>query len=178
MNEYSTGFFIGLLTVWIIVFIKMVYESKKNGVKNDDYDERQQLVRYRGYKYGFFVIVIFLVCVCLIEGITNRHFIDTDAVTIIGICVSVGVHVTYCIWNEGYFPVKNNRKAFIIFIIMALATVTLSIFFSIEAVKEGNIVVDGVITGYCGNIACAFLFTFICIVALTKFAIEKKEDEQ
>lgn len=175
MNDYSTGFFIGFLTVWIIFFIKMVYEYKKNGVKNDDYDERQQFVRYRGYKLGFYVIVLFLVCVCLIEGIANRHFIDTDALTIIGICLSVGVHVTYCIWNEGYFPVKNNRKSFII---MALATAVLYIFFSIEAVKEGKIVVDGVITGKCGNIACAVLFTFICIVALTKFAIEKKEDEQ
>ena len=109
------------------------------------------------------------------DTIANSHFIDTDAVTIIGICLSVGVHVTYCIWNEGYFPVKNNRKSFII---MALATAVLYIFFSIEAVKEGKIVVDGVITGNCGNIACAILFTFICIVALIKFAIEKKEDEQ
>lgn len=174
-GELSTAFFVGFSIAWVILTITAIYGHKKKGEKNDDYDERQQLVRYRGYKNSFYIIVLYLACVSLMEGIMNRHLIDIDAVTIIGICLSVGVHVIYCIWNEGYFPVKNNRKSFTI---MAVATAILFISFSIENIKSGNIIVDGVLTGNCVNLVCAILFTSVCIVIFIKRAIEKKEDEQ
>ncbi len=176
MSDYSTGFFVGLLFAWIVIFINAAYRSRKHGERNDDYDERQMLVRYRAYQYCFFLMIVFLACTCLVESVLDKHIIDTDAVAIIGICLSVGVHVCYCIWNEGYFlPLNNNRKSFFI---LTVATAILFISFSIQSVQQGTIIVDGVLTGNCMELACAVLFTTVCIVFLIKRIVDKKEDEQ
>ncbi|MCM1288002.1 MAG: hypothetical protein NC240_06790 [Clostridium sp.] len=175
MGDISSGFFIGFLVAWIATVVLAVYRRRKKSNGTDDYDERQQLVRYRGYQYCFFIMVAFLACTCLVESVMDKHVIDTDAVAIIGICLSVGVHVSYCIWNEGYFPVNHNRKSYIV---MAVALSILYISFSIEAIKRGEVIVDGVLTGGCTSLACAAVFTITCIVLLLKSAMDKKEDEQ
>lgn len=174
MSEISSGFLVGFLCAWIAIFIVAAYRRKKKGEGKRDYDERQQLVRYKGYQYCFFVMVLFLVCTCLVESVADKHIIDTDAVAIIGICLSVGVHVSYCIWNEGYFPVNHNCKSIII---MSIAVSILHISLSIQTIKQGEIIIDGVLTGGCTSLACAILFTTICIVLLIKNAVVKKEDE-
>lgn len=176
MHGYSTAFFVGFLIAFVVMSgINAVRRRKKYGESDEDYDERQQLVRYKGFRMALFVLIFVLVCMCLIESIAGRHIIDMDAATIIGICISVGVHVLYCIWNEGYFPVNYKRKSFII---MSLAMTVLFICFSMDSIESGEIIVDGVLTGSCGNLVCAVLFALICIVNFIKLAMEKKEDEQ
>ena len=61
--DFATGFAIGFLFVILLVIIVSLNKNKKIG---GEYDERQQIVRCKGYKAGFFTMLILnMIIICL-----------------------------------------------------------------------------------------------------------------
>lgn len=169
MHSYTLGLLVGF--TFTIFFCLLVSLKKKEGKR---YDERQQIVRGIGYKYAFFSIVLFFSVAALVSEIVEKQFMTRSAETIIGLCVGVAVYVVYCILNDGYFAINENRRS--VLITIAIIGV-INIVIGVDQIVHGEIIKDGVITEKCSNVVVGALFAAVFIACIIRGVIEKKEDE-
>lgn len=169
MHSHTLFFFLGI--AFAVFFCFLVSLKKKEGKR---YDERQQIVRGIGYKYAFFSTIFYFLVVALVSEAVEKQFMTRLAEAIIGLCFGVAVYVVYCILNDGYFAINENRTA--VLITLAIMGV-INIVIGADQIVHGGIIKDGVITEKCSNVAVGTLFIAVFIACAIKSVIEKKEDE-
>ncbi len=160
-----------VLGILLVVFI--LAASTKNGKIRRDYDERQQLVRGRGFKYGFFTMMICNGLFALLFICIEKPIIDAAFAMTISIMLASAVYVSYCIWNEGYFSLNENPKQLVAFFLFLEVFNVLA--FIGNAVR-GNVMKDGVVTYSALNLPCAVMIAVVLIVLLLKRISRNRED--
>lgn len=169
----TAGIVIGLLLV--VVLLKF---SRKDGSLKCKYDERQELVRGRGFKYGFFTLLVYelfyMVYGYLLEGIVIR-----EVIVIFGMALSVMVYVSYAILKDGYIAINENpRRVEIVFLIVGAA----NIFVVALSVLEGHFFENGVISYSAVNLIVGVMIWCMLVLLLVKKygrieSMEGQEDE-
>lgn len=97
-----------------IIGLLIVKLCNKNGKLKSEYDERQELIRMKGYKYAFIGSWVMLGLYVLISyGGVELPFGPITTIAVIGIA-SLMIHVSYAIWHDSYFGRNNNVKKFIV----------------------------------------------------------------
>lgn len=169
--DFKVGFVVGFLFVLFFVIIFSASRMKKKG--RGEYDERQQLVRGKGYKAGFFTM---LICNMLILLLANddgsMKYINTDVAVMISAFVALIVFAVYCIFNDGYFGVVENPKSTIIGLFL-IGVANMIIGFS----NSESWVVDGKLSLGVLNFACGATLFIVSFAGTIKLAINKREDE-
>lgn len=162
-------FFLGVLAGVALHFF-----TNKDRKLKCRYDERQKLVQGRAYKYAFFTLIFYYVFHTLSNVFFEKKWADDIFAMVLGICIAVGVNSFYCIWHEGYISLNENPKRVkIVFALLAIA----NFFMGATGWKKGLLVKDGMLTGYCSNIACASLLLFILAVLAAKRLSVRREEE-
>lgn len=167
------GFLSGFLVSVVLVLILLKWTRKDRGRKCK-YDERQEIVRGRGFKYGFFTMAVCNILYGILDMTIERKVIDTFAA--IFICVAAGMlaYIGYCIWNEGYFALNENpKRLMVVFTILALANFGL---FAIQ-LSHGEVIKNGVLTASSINLWCAIEFFGIFVIMFVKKLHDKREAE-
>lgn len=172
MNESMVlGILCGLLIGGIVVVI-ILKLTKEDGSVKCKYDERQQLVRGRGFKYGFFVLLIYNFLYGMADLAAERRYLDSGAAMTLGICVGVLVYAVYCIWNDGYFSLNENpRKVLIAFVFIGVFNLLLGL----RQIKAGELIVNGMLTFRCTNLLCGAMFLVLFLVIFVKWICNKRE---
>ena len=177
MNAYNIGVIIGLIigvVVGVGLLLLILIATTKNHKVKRDYDERQELVRGKGFKYGFITMAAANMVISCTQFIFYKPIADTWASMMLSLALGVLVHVHYCIWNEGYFSLNENKKVFmIIFAIMVLVQYA----GAFDYLMNGGWIIDGMLTFRAVNLIAAIMITFILVDLLIKNAYAKKEDE-
>lgn len=163
------GFVIGLILC--IVIFRFFNSNKK---AKTEYDERQELVRGRGYKYGFYTALIYLVVAIFPPVLGFDLYKNGPIICIGGICLSVLVLCIYNLWHDSYWGLNNDRKKYIILIIVIAL---FNGFVAVRAILNGDFIQDGVIKGAGANLICSVTFVILLIAILIKSVISKKEDD-
>lgn len=168
------GILIGAL-IGCVVGVLILKKTKTDGAIKCKYDERQQTVRGIGFKYGFFTIIIYdLIAGFLTATSEGKQYVDNAVLMLFGIFLGIFVYVSYCIWNDGYFSLNQNKTAVLIaFAVIALANFALA---AIE-ITHGVMIEDGVLTFRCTNLLCGILFILIFLVLVAKSLYKKREEE-
>ena len=174
--SYSIGFAIGallgvLLGVGMLLVI-LIITTKNYSVKRD-YDERQELVRGKGYKYGFLTMIIANIVLGYVSMFFQKPIMDTCFSMVLSVALGGLVNIHYCIWKEGYFSLNEKPKTFII--IMAIIAVWQYMTFA-GFLKTG-VIVDGMITYRCTNLVMGVLLTFTLVDLLAKSISQKREED-
>lgn len=173
----SSGYMLGVLCgglVGVILVVVLLRLTKKDGSIKCKYDERQQAVRGRGFKYGFFTLMFYDLVYAWIDEILGRRYFENSVGMIVGIFLGVLVYVSYCIWHEGYFSLNENpKKVLIVFAVIAIMN------FAVFAVQlnRGNVIENGILTFRCVNLLCGIMFLIVFGVLLIKAICNKKEME-
>ncbi|MBP3460773.1 MAG: hypothetical protein J6K58_16405 [Lachnospiraceae bacterium] len=160
--------------VGVILVVVLLRLTKKDGSIKCKYDERQQAVRGRGFKYGFFTLMFYDLVYAWIDEILGRRYFENSVGMIVGIFLGVLVYVSYCIWHEGYFSLNENpKKVLIVFAVIAIMN------FAVFAVQlnRGNVIENGILTFRCVNLLCGIMFLIVFGVLLIKAICNKKEME-
>jgi len=175
--EYITGFIVGLLIVavisviFILVFLKA---TKTDGSIKCKYDERQELVRGRGFKYAFFTMLIYNFVIPMFELCDIELPADGTALFMLGAIFGLLVYVVYAIWNEAYFSLNENPKAVMIgFAFIGL----LNLGFGIARMVEGTFLTDGKLTYTSMNFMLGIVFMIIFITLAAKQMVNKREED-
>ena len=109
----TAGLIVGLIIA--VVLLKVANTDRK--IKTE-YDERQKVIRFKGYMYGFYTVLIFQVVMVLIHISGMEMPIEDFALDFTGVILGCIVVCAYCIWNGVYWGLNNDPKRYyVIFII-------------------------------------------------------------
>ena len=150
-----------IILLAIPLFNIILYKEKED---YGGYDERQEIVRGKAFKYGFLTLVS-------VEGIMLLKE-QTDGISIeCNVLIGVLVVVLYCIWNDAYWQLKQKPMPFV----CMLGAVALSNMF---IAKGKTIVENGIVTWEGSNpVFMAVFFSIILINVIIKMYIDKKKDQ-
>ena len=169
---FKVVFVIGLAVGLLVVAICVAATKKGDDIKNQ-FDERQELVRGKGFKYGFFTMMISNAALLVLKILEIPLFSNMEVAMTASIVIGVSVFASYCIWNDGYFALNENRKSLLI---MFGLISTLNLVTGIGNVFAGVIIENGAFTFRSINLFCALVFIAVFIVMLAKHIKDGKEE--
>lgn len=178
MSEHKLGMLAGMaagLLVGLIVAAVIMKLTKINGRMKCEYDERQSVIRGNGYKYGFFA---FMICNFL-HGMSYAAeinlLLDPAAFAVLSIIIALAVQISYCIWNDAYFSMNENKtRVLIVFAIIGIVNLAIGIF----GLCDGRAIENGVLNFRCTNLFCGVLFLYIFgVLFLKRFAGSEDGEE-
>ena len=171
---YIAGFVVGLLLVAVVMFI-FNRKAHTDGARKPRFDERQELVRGRGYKYAFFTLMVSMILSAVVKESFQITLISEMTVMFFCLFLSIGVYACYAIWHDAYFALNEKRKYYIW--LFAAVTVINGVV-GISHILRGEFVVDGVIN-YANslNLLCAVLFLVVLVALLVKEIASRREEE-
>lgn len=175
MNSYRfLGVMIGLAVGLILVVLFFKYVNNNHRVQSE-YDERQQIVRSRGYKAAFFAMVIYeAIMIILSIGGIELPFSDC-VIHFIGIMVGCLVLSGYAIWNGAYWGLNNNRKRFIIILTV---TMIINLIPAIGAIVTGEIAENGKLGPLFINVLIVVMMIIVGAELLVTEYIDRKVSEK
>ncbi len=176
MGSHEVGYLIGAmvgLVVGILAAVMFLKFIKKDHSWKCKYDERQELVRGRGFKYGFFTMLAYqwgyIVYGEFLEKIAIREVVMT-----FGIVLGLVVYVSYAVLNEGYFSLnKNPRRVVILFAIIAAGNLLIGL----AQIPLGRFFVNGVISFPAVNVMLGLMMLFVLILLFVKRFCKKESEE-
>ena len=160
----SVGFAIGIMVGLVIVVLLFKY-ANKDGKIMTEYDERQKTVRGKAYRYAFYAELFaqaMIMCVFM-SGMDLP--VENYALVFIAVIAGCLVLATYCIWNDVYWGLNNDRKRYHIIFIIAIILNILPI---VGAVKGGTLVENGKIGMPMLNIVVLVMIAYVYLLLLVK----------
>lgn len=166
----AMGLMVGLMIC--VVLFKFANTDKKITTQ---YDERQEAIKGRGYKYSFYTLMVAEVALMLFQmsgiSIPVENYLLHVGVILIG-CLVLCLH---SIWNGVYWGLNSNRKRY--YIIFAIAVV-LNIIPVVGAFANNNITAEGFNSFPVMNMMVLVWLMIIGIVALVKKFIDARDDAE
>lgn len=174
VNKYMLGGILVGIVVGLILVVLILISSTNDGRLKREYDERQEVVRGRGFKYGFFTIMLCNGLYGLLASSFEIQFMDVSVAMISCAIIGIIVYVSYCIWNDGYFSINENpRRLVVIFVVTAVMNVLMFLM----NVLHGEVIVDGVVTFRIVNLLVAIMSFLVLGVLFLKKVVDKREDD-
>ena len=162
-----------IMMLLVLVLIGVSSSSKKKNLP--DFDERQELIRGKAYKTGFYSTLILITIAIIFDSTKLTPFLDSSLLYGITIIGGVLVFAVYCVWNEAYFGL--NQKTSSVMVILAFIGV-FNLFIGIMNVAKGNMFLGGKLSINFMNFVCAFSFIVLFITMLLKKIDNKVKDEK
>ena len=173
----NTSYVLGMILGVVIALAVLLILWKVKGTSlNGKYDERQELVRGRGYKYAFFTIVILVFLYMIVDmlGITDMMPFTHSSLAIAILFIGVMVYAVYCIRNDAYFGIGQNRRTYCILLGFIIVLNLLSAVMNLrdEPFEGGKLAL-----GPCMQILCVITFGVVLISLLIKGREDGAEDD-
>ena len=111
MEAYSLGKLIGVITGFVIGLALVVIIAaicNKNRKMKTEYDERQQILRGKGFKLGFYAMVIWAALNIVLSVAGFAIPAKPEILAFSYIVVGVLADVVYCIFHDAYWGMNNN----------------------------------------------------------------------
>ena len=167
---WIAGFVVGLLLVAVVMFI-FNRKAHTDGARKPRFDERQELVRGRGYKYAFFALLVYLVA----YGVIGYTWFAPLAGAFLGLVIGVGVYACYTIWQDAYFALNEKRRMYILLDALIFAINAAA---GVSNILQGRVMENGVVTGGGSlNLMCAVLFLVVLVALLCKEIASRREED-
>lgn len=169
---YIIGVIVGVAVGLVLTFLLIRYSRTDKKIK-PKYDERQELIRGRGFKYAFYTSLVYfglltLTIFCLTE------IVQPGVLTFLGVCLSVLVYAGYCVWHEAYFALNENpKRVMIAFSVSGLFNVVigLSNLHDVTSLQSAD-ATPGLI-----NLTCAVLVLGIFLILLAKHIANRRRED-
>ena len=145
--------------------------ANKDGKVRTEYDERQKAVRGKAYTYAFYTELIAqtLIMFLLMTGVELP--IEDYALIFIGMILGCEVLCAYCVWNDVYWGLNNDKRRFHIIFVAGIFINALDI---VIAAVSGTLVQNGKVGMYMLNITVLIMLVLIYIEMLIKSIIDRK----
>ena len=161
----ALGVVIGLIIGFILVVVFLKFANKDNKAKTE-YDERQKVIRGKGYMAGFYTLVV-LLAIETIWSIAGYEFpLPSYLVYFSSIIIGITVMCAYDIWNGVYWGMNNDPKRYAIVFIFAIILNLIPVF---GAMRKGGIdFSDPISTLPMLNVIVLIMFVVIFAVMLIR----------
>lgn len=171
-TSYAAGLAFGIVTALIIVALawKIIKKTMKG-----TFDERQELVRGRGYKYACFTLLGLLTLDLLLEStdIFESITVSRPLAIFFMILVGVMVYALYCIKNDSYFGVGTDARTYraVMWVVVVCNAVS-----GFSGLKDGAMENGKLAFGPCASVLFCLAFSIILITSIVKQRSLAKEE--
>lgn len=146
----------------------LYYRRKKDGAgatvyPKNKYDEYQQLLRDRGYKYAFYSLIVTLYILYMVAELADIRFPQAFYFCFL-MYVGISVQVGYSLWSGAYFPINGKEVGFSPkqFFVLSICVVVIVL----VLIMQGDYPVDVFAKGGLGMICLLGLFPLQNIIIL------------
>ena len=170
-TSYAAGLAFGIVTALII--FALIWKFNKKRLKGQ-FDERQELVRGRGYKYACFTLLGLITADLLAEsfGIFETLPVTRDLALFAIILAGVMVYALYCIKNDSYFGVGTDTRTYRAVMWVVIVSNAISGFSNL---RDGAMVDGKLAFGPCASLLFVIAFVIIMIALYVKKSRADKE---
>ena len=174
-NSYAAGLAFGIVTA--IIIFALTWKFSKKTMKGT-FDERQELVRGRGYRYSAFTLLGLLVVDLVLEssGMFESLPVTRTLAIFIMILAGVMVYALYCIKNDSYFGVGTDTRTYraVMWIVIVCNAIS-----GFSGLKDG-VMVDGKLEfGPCASLLFCIAFVAIMIsVSVKQRSLSEEESAE
>ena len=109
------------------------------------YDERQELIRGRAFRYGFLTLAFSLAAVVLWEECVGALPIEFSLLMMACLMVGCLVVILYDIWKDAYWGIRQASGSNAAIVLMVAVMVMQYLSFRGHA-SAGDVIVDGILT--------------------------------
>ena len=168
------GFSAGLIAGLVVAIVVIILLNKNHKLKSD-YDERQEMIRGKSYKYGFFTVMIYeALMLCLSVGGFPNIAIEQYVFHTFGIFLGITVYCAHAIMNGAYWARNNNVKTTIIVMIVLFVINVLPV---IAAATSGITTVSGYVDFPFINLFCSIMIAVLGVVGIIRHSLDVKEEQ-
>ncbi len=175
MEAYSLGKLIGVIigfAIGLAIVVVIALICNKNRKMKTEYDERQLILRGRGFKMGFYAMVIWAAFNIALAVTGFEIPMEPEILAFSYIVVGVLTDVLFCIFHDAYWGMNNNKARYLILFAL-IGGLNLAV--AIRAHLHGELVKDGRLGSLGINLFVAFLFVLIGCAVLIQMIREKSE---
>lgn len=162
----------------LIVTALLVYVIVNAKKKDNHFDEMQLIKRAKGYKIGYFILLIGLTAYAGLSAYNPdlKNRVEPTIAVFIIMMISILIFAIYCIFNEAFFTIGENSKGYAM---VCVAMILLNGIGGYNSISEGEFLKDGVL-GYdgTGNLIVTAVFTVILICIIVKSIMNKREADE
>lgn len=170
----SAGTVIAISTVLGLLIAALFFLIiKTNDKVFSEYDERQELVRGRAFRYAYLSLFSYIVLTAVLSVMNINIPVEPTMLSLIGVGISDVILMTILILNDGYFALNESRKSLIVIIAIALLFNT---FASINNIMSNAVIVNGILTESAINIEVVILLVYPLALLLVKSRLDNRED--
>ena len=124
--SYVVGVLVGVLVVGFLCLF-LIKRTRRDRRLRQQYDERQRLIRGRGYGIAFYTVVVAIVLYPFLEEWIDFP-VETDVAMYLIVLLGVLVHVVYCIWHDAYVSLMEVRsRVYLLLAVLGLLNLILGI---------------------------------------------------
>ena len=174
---WQIGFFVGAV---LVISVCAVIYVKKNGYadKKKQYDERQNEIRGKSYKYAVWTMAICAGVYFCITALSGKSFAEDGVSALVIAFLGGAVFTVYSIFNDSFFGLTErtgsvSRRSFLITLAIVAAG---SCYNSVRVVADHELVRNGLLTVKCVNLVFAVYFLIILLSLGIKKYIEMKAE--
>lgn len=169
---YVLGFICGLILVAVIIIAIRLFSKKKSC---SDYDERQEAIRGRGFKYTYFSAGITLVLGGVIELLTGVQWCNLFTFAILTLWISICVFTTFCVIKDAYFTLRSHRG-----VLMAIFLIAggFNLFIGLRSVLRGELISNGMLTLNASNLFSGVACLYLLLMMLGRSIYERKLENE
>lgn len=175
MNGFMLAGAVTGVVIGLIIAAVLMRFTKKNKNEKFTYDERQKAARGEGYKYAFYVLIIYNAAYAILDMALAKPWAELMTGQLIGICLAVLVHIIYSIWHECYFSMNEEPKRVLIFF---GAISVINVIIAVMQGLDGELIENGMLTNQCANLIVAIMFGVVLIALALKWQQKKREVEE
>lgn len=169
MNTDHLVMTIGVVVVFLALLVAVFVLGKKKR-ETEQYDERQIMIRGKGYKISFMTVIAMLF---LYGGVLYAYTKDIVAPQFVVMAIAflgILVFIIYCIFQDAYVQVGQSPKGWVFLVLFIAAINTISAFQSTERGFDK----DGIATAFSMNVLLVVFFCSILIAMLVKKVIDRR----
>ena len=173
---YNTGRMIGIIIgiiIGLLICLVIFRFFNKDGKMKTQYDEMQELIRGRGYKYSFFTILICEAALIPLSVGGVRLPLNAACLHFAIIFIGVVVQATYCIFHDAYVGLNTNMKRFMLVMVIAAVINFASAF---AAIAGREMIIDGQLQAPFINLLCGLLLVILAIELFIKKMIDTRAE--
>lgn len=164
------GMLFGILIC--VIFFKF---NNKDGKIKAEYDERQNNVRGKSFKCGFYTMAValmlqFILSMAEISLPMEEPVIYFSIFTIGGIAL-----IAHSILNGAYWGLNTNKKNYMVLFSICFV---INLLAAIMAFVRGNMIIEGNLSTPFVNFECALILLFVIVMLGVKSVADKKEESE
>ena len=158
-----------------IVICLIVYAiAQKDDSMKQNYDERQELLRGRGAKYGLYTMFFMNLALFLSEVAGVPLPMSTGLALFLSAIVGGGVYAVYCVLKDAYFALNQKANIFIFFFMI---TAVINLIIGGGAFLDGVAIQNNQLTLRSMNLFCGIMMLLICGALILKKLFKDREEE-